>query len=120
MFVVAYLALWLGVLAARFIPGTWWRYVIAVCAVVALACGGSVAADTILSADAGAGVVVADDVIVRKGNGEGFEPQFEEPLYQGVEFELVGQRPGWWHIRLRDGNSGWIGSDRGALVFQPG
>jgi hypothetical protein len=56
------------------------------------------------------GVTVSDGVVVRKGNGDGFEPAFAEPLSQGVEFRVLEQRPGWIEIRLPDGKSGWIRS----------
>ena len=54
------------------------------------------------------GVTTSDGVIVRKGNGDGFDPQFAEPLSQGVEFRVLQRRPGWLLIRLGDGKSGWI------------
>jgi uncharacterized membrane protein (DUF485 family) len=56
------------------------------------------------------GVTVADQVMVRKGNGEGFAPAFAEPLSQGVEFRVLEERPGWLHIRLSNGKTGWIKS----------
>ena len=54
------------------------------------------------------GVTTSDGVMVRKGNGDGFDPQFAEPLSQGVEFRVLQRRPGWLLIRLGDGKSGWI------------
>jgi uncharacterized protein YgiM (DUF1202 family) len=54
------------------------------------------------------GVTITDDVVVRKGNGEGFEPQYAQPLSQGVEFRVLERRPGWLLIRLGDGKTGWI------------
>ncbi len=54
------------------------------------------------------GVTINDAVIVRKGNGDGFDAQFAEPLSQGVEFRVLERRPGWLLIRLADGKSGWI------------
>ncbi|GDY04758.1 hypothetical protein LBMAG50_08990 [Phycisphaerae bacterium] len=54
------------------------------------------------------GVTTSDGVMVRKGNGDGFDPQFAEPLSQGVEFRVLQRRPGWLLIRLGDGKTGWI------------
>ncbi|MEY4787494.1 MAG: hypothetical protein RL692_1388, partial [Planctomycetota bacterium] len=54
------------------------------------------------------GVLVNDQVVVRKGNGEGFAPAFTEPLTRGTEFTMIEMRPGWYRIRLTDGQSGWV------------
>lgn len=54
------------------------------------------------------GVLVNDQVVVRKGNGEGFAPAFTEPLARGSEFTMIEMRPGWYRIRLTDGQSGWV------------
>lgn len=68
----------------------------------------TVAADLALEHFRPRGVIVEDGVIVRKGNGEGFEPQFQESLGEGVEFRVLDQRPGWVQIELPNGRSGWI------------
>jgi SH3-like domain-containing protein len=49
-------------------------------------------------------------VVVRKGNGEGYDPQFEQPLHDGIEFRVIEQRGGWLRIELADGNQGWVRS----------
>ena len=54
------------------------------------------------------GVLTATNVVLRSGNGEGFGPVVEEPLYEGVEFTILEQRPGWWRIALADGTTGWV------------
>ena len=95
---------------------TLWPMGYIVLAVVWLASGISVTADELLGQDQLEGVVLADDVVVRKGNSEGFEPQFEEALYQGVEFRLLEQRPGWLHIELANGKTGWIRADQAGLL----
>ena len=69
---------------------------------------GTVAVDALAPVLQPQGVTVADGVVVRKGNGDGFEPAFAEPLSQGVEFRVLERRPGWLQIRLPDGKAGWI------------
>ncbi len=62
------------------------------------------------------GVLVANDVVVRKGNGEGYDAQFKQPLHEGVEFKLIEHRGGWMDIELPDGNRGWV-RQRDAELF---
>ena len=54
------------------------------------------------------GVVIAREVLARKGNGERYAPAFQEPLHSGVEFLRLETRESWWHIRLADGQACWI------------
>ncbi|MCE9620367.1 MAG: SH3 domain-containing protein [Planctomycetes bacterium] len=78
------------------------------CGIVGAVLGATVVADVAAARLWPQGVTITDGVMVRKGNGEGFEPQFAEPLSQGVEFRVLEQRPGWLLIRLGDGKTGWI------------
>ena len=115
-FALATAAVWLTLVAATVLPSRAWRWALGGLAFLWITAGLSVAADLWWSGDRGAGVLVADDVAVRKGDGEGFALQFEEPLHQGVEFEVVERRGGWLHIRLPDEKTGWIDADAAALV----
>jgi len=72
--------------------------------------GVSVAIDLRSQSRPSKGVLVANDVVVRRGNGEGYAAQFEQPLHEGVEFKLIEQRGGWLRIELADGNQGWVRS----------
>jgi hypothetical protein len=67
------------------------------------------------------GVVIADHVVLRKGNGEYYDPQFDRPLPQGVEFRLRASRPdvdgaAWYHIELPDGKDGWLRADQAEVI----
>lgn len=64
------------------------------------------------------GVILAQQVTARKGDGESYEPSFKEPLHSGTEFELVESRPGWHHIELADGRQCWIPEDAAALLTE--
>lgn len=61
------------------------------------------------------GVVVAEEFVARKGDGESYEPAFEEPLHAGTEWILVEERGAWVEIRLPDGRQCWV--KRSAIEF---
>ncbi|MCD6394824.1 MAG: hypothetical protein J7M40_15135 [Planctomycetes bacterium] len=54
------------------------------------------------------GVILADSVEARQGDGPGYPLSFKGPLHAGTEFDLLEQRPGWWHVRLANGTDAWI------------
>jgi hypothetical protein len=57
------------------------------------------------------GVVVADEVVARKGNGNSYEPAFANPLPEGTEFILRESRGDWLRIRLEGKQEGWLESE---------
>jgi hypothetical protein len=95
---------------------SWARTVRGATLVAALVVGGTVIADRWYASSRVLGVVVADDVVLRKGNGDGFEPQVEEKLTPGVEFRLVESRGAWLRVRLADGTEGWVRADQAEVV----
>jgi tetratricopeptide (TPR) repeat protein len=54
------------------------------------------------------GVITAEDVVARQGDGQSYPESFKDPLHSGTEFDLLERRPGWFHIRLADDSDGWI------------
>ncbi len=54
------------------------------------------------------GVIIAESVVARQGDGTNYLPSFKEPLHGGTEFELIEQRLGWLEIQLSDGSQGWV------------
>jgi len=83
-------------------------YAALACVILWMLLGASVAIDLRSASRPTEGVLVTNDVVVRKGNGEGYDPQFVQPLYEGVEFTLIERRGGWVRIELADGNQGWV------------
>ncbi len=63
------------------------------------------------------GVVVAPEVLARKGDGERYAPAFRDPLHSGTEFQRIEKRKDWWHIRLADGQTCWIPAAAAKTVF---
>ncbi len=86
---------------------------IAAVAFVTLLGGATIVADIAESRRHDEGVLVRNDVVLRKGNGEGYEAAVTERLSEGVELRVLEQRPGWSRVRLPDGTEGWV---RGAEV----
>ncbi|MEN6332994.1 MAG: hypothetical protein ABFE01_01970 [Phycisphaerales bacterium] len=62
------------------------------------------------------GVITAAEIVARQGDGPNYPPSFKDPLHAGTEFELLEQRPGWFHIQLSDGAEAWVPEDAAEQV----
>jgi hypothetical protein len=81
----------------------------------------SLLAESVMERRAQPGVIVAREVLARKGDGTMYAPAFLEPLHSGAEFQCLENRGTWWQVRLADGQTCWIPSDAAdtvALVSQ--
>jgi uncharacterized protein YgiM (DUF1202 family) len=86
--------------------------------ILALVFGASVFISMFASNSWQQGVLIRDEVVVRKGNAESFSPQFEQPVNQGLEFRVLEERPDWIHIELNNGESGWIRRSDAEIVSE--
>jgi hypothetical protein len=77
---------------------------------------GSIAAEQTPASGEAFGVVVAEETVARRGDGESYQPAFTEPLHAGVEFRLLEDRPGWRDVELPDGRTCWIRADDSELA----
>jgi hypothetical protein len=77
---------------------------------------GSLVVDSTSGADRHSGVVLAQQVVARKGDGNSYEPSFTEPLHAGTEFRLIDERQDWLQIQLPDGRECWVPSEAAGLV----
>jgi len=55
-----------------------------------------------------AGVVTAEEIVARKGDGIAYEPSFVDPLHAGTEVTVRERRAGWLFIALPDGRTTWV------------
>jgi hypothetical protein len=110
MGVIAWGGFWglLAISLGRRIPGG--RSLAAALLVLWIALGVSVISDVSGTGGGRYGVLVEDDVSVRKGGGLGYELQFAEPLHAGVELVVKGDRDEWLEVELPNGRAGWVRS----------
>ncbi len=62
------------------------------------------------------GVITAQEVVARQGDGPNYPESFKDPLHAGTEFDLLEHRSGWFHVRLSDDSDGWIPDNSADLV----
>lgn len=93
------------------------RFVLIVSALVSAIFLASLIVESVSLARGSDGVIVADQVIARKGDAETYEPSFTEPIHAGTEFKLLNRRTGWWHIELENGARCWLPAASGELVL---
>ena len=113
---ILYVAVWALLIVRNLAPRRAVTASVILCAVLASAAAGSLAATRWSDRNAPCGVVTAMDVMVYKGPGTEYQRQFEQPLQPGVEFTHRERRGGWGRIELADGKSGWIDGAQAELV----
>lgn len=92
-------------------------HVAAAAALPALLFLGSLTADQVRLAARREGVIVAKEVVARRGDGEIYQPAFQRPLHAGTEFRLREERHGWYLIEIGDGRSCWIPARAAELLL---
>jgi hypothetical protein len=115
LFTAGWCLLWAVLLARRFADVAVWRWLAGAGLAVSLVFGISVGIQ-ILGPDASIGVLTHDDVVVRKGDAESYQPAFDEPINRGVEFRILESRPVWLHVEFPNGANGWIPADTAVRV----
>ncbi len=81
---------------------------------------GSLVVESAAEASQQAGVLVAPQVIARKGDGLSYEPAFTDPLHAGTEFVQLEERTDWRHIEIPDGRQCWVPADTAEmLIIEP-
>lgn len=70
------------------------------------------------SSNSSIGVVLAEDVTARKGDGVNYAMVYNEPLKSGMEFRLLSRRGEWSHIQLADGADCWVQNNGIGLVCE--
>lgn len=108
LFAAFFIALWVFASARLFMRRPILDWAIGLCVILSALLVGSLTVQAIAQTNDASGIILAKDTTARKGNGETYQPSFEEPLHAGTEFTLLEDRSGWYHIELHDGRRCWI------------
>lgn len=120
---IAYAVFWILMLAmikrSRRNAGFVWTSLVA--AVIAIAAGSSVAYQHLSQRSNPEGVVNVAEAVLRKGNGDYYDPLLVKPLPEGVELYVHSQRNDvqgvlWYQVELPDGRDGWLRADQVLLL----
>lgn len=109
-------AAWLALIVGLFVRRRWLGSLGGTAMVLGVVLIVSVAVQWRAETSSPEGVLIANEVVVRKGNDESYQPQFNEPLSQGVEFRVLESRSEWYRIRLANGKEGWIRAHQAELI----
>ena len=108
VFGICFVIFWLSASIGLFFHKASLRWVLAVSGFLGLLFLGSLISEIPAEGRHQEGVILAGEVIGRKGDGETYQPSFKEPLHTGTEFKLIENRNEWHQIELRDGRRCWI------------
>ncbi len=117
IFSYAFALVWACTAVQLFVKRGGLRLVLVVSALVSAMILASLIVESVNLARRPDGVIVAEEVIARKGDAETYEPSFTEPLHAGTEFELLTRRAGWWHVEIENGARCWLPAARAELVL---
>ncbi len=115
---VSFALIWILAAVHLFLKRSWIKISLIVVVVVCVLFLASVTVEMIDRSQNPAGVIVAGEIVARKGDARTYQPSFTEPLHSGTEFTLVERRGDWWHIQLVNGEKCWIPSEGGELVME--
>lgn len=101
-------AAWLLATVRILAPRGWLAWLLAGAALLAALLLGSLAADVAHMRRVQPGVILAEEVVARKGDSRSYEPSFKEPLHAGTEFIRLESRGDWFRVALPDGSECWL------------
>ncbi|MSR40835.1 MAG: hypothetical protein EXS10_02910 [Phycisphaerales bacterium] len=88
-----------------------WKVAAATGALFGCVAGATVLGDRLARSGDQRAVVIAQEILPRKGNGESFAPAIEASLHAGTECVILATRPDWTEISLAPDVRGWVPSN---------
>lgn len=93
-----------------------WVVTAVICAILTICLLVSVVVESKSQTSKIRGVITTKEVVARQGDGQNYPLSFKGPLHEGTEFNLLENRPGWFHIKLSDDSDGWIPNSAAELI----
>jgi len=116
VFAVFYSGFWILLVLRLYWARPWIHWGLGITVTIFLLLAGSLVIDHYGQARNRAGVLVAAEIVARKGDGRTYQPSFAEPLHGGTEFVLLEERGKWRFIELQDGRRTWVETGDAQLV----
>jgi len=121
--VCGYVMFWLLLMVARqfSLRATWLTWMKWTIAAFTIAVWTSVAVERFHRMHTTEGVLTTNNVVLRKGYGENYDPQLDRPLSEGVEVLIRETREDvegkeWFYVELSDGKGGWLRADQCSII----
>jgi tetratricopeptide (TPR) repeat protein len=116
LFALSFILVWIALGTRLFIRKQYLHWIIGISALVSALFLISLLVEMTSLHSTRPGVILAKEVVARKGDSQTYEPSFTEPLHAGTEFTLIEDRGDWLYIQLTDGRRCWLPSKSVGLV----
>ncbi len=116
LFAISFVLLWLFAIIRLFVKRAGINWMIGICTFFSLMFFVSLTLEYFKMKTINPGVIVAREVVARKGDSNSYAPSFKKPLHAGTEFLLKENRNKWVQVELDDGSRCWLPSSAIELV----
>jgi len=116
IFIICFVLIWIFAILKLFFKQGLLNFFLIISIIVVILFAGSLFFEITKTSSEHPGVVLATELIARKGDSDTYEKSFQEPLHAGTEFILIEERRNWYEVELKDGRTCWIQTKDVGLV----
>jgi len=116
MFTISFALLWIFATVRIFFKKPFFKWAISITTAFSILFAGSLLITYHTLNKTIPGVIIAQEVVARKGNSESYKKSFKDPLHAGTEFTLIEHRGNWLQVELPDARTCWLPASDVELV----
>jgi len=116
LFTFSFALLWIFAVIRIFSKKPLFRWAVSISAAVSVLFAGSLLINYFAQQKTIPGVVIAREVVARKGNSKSYKKSFKDALHAGTEFTLLEHRGNWLQVELPDARTCWLPASDVELV----